>query len=64
MEKSFCIHHQNIQGLLTEIYKALHDNSGNNLEELFVRTETTINLRCKPGLVILSVNFVLKGKKT
>ena len=25
MDKSFCIHHQNIQRLLIEIYKALHD---------------------------------------
>ena len=31
MDKSFCIHHQNIQRLLIEIYKALHDNSSNSL---------------------------------
>ena len=28
MGKSFSIHHQNIQRLLIEIYKALHDISG------------------------------------
>ena len=33
MEKSFCIHHQNIQRLLTEIYKALHDISRNSLKK-------------------------------
>ena len=30
--KSFCFHHQNIQRLLIEIYKALHDTSGNSLK--------------------------------
>ena len=33
MDKFFCIHHQNIQRLLTEIYKALHDISGNSLKK-------------------------------
>ena len=32
MDKSFCIQHQNIQGLLIEIYKALHGTSGNSLK--------------------------------
>ena len=39
--KSFCIHHQKSQRLLIEIYKALHDHSGNSLKELFVRREST-----------------------
>ena len=62
MDKSFCIHQQNIQRLLMEIYKALHDISGNSLKELFVKRESTISLRSKPELVIPSVNSVLKGK--
>ena len=33
MDKPFCIHHQNIQRLLIEIYKALHDISGKSLKE-------------------------------
>ena len=37
MNKSFCIHHQNIQKLLIKIYKVLHDISGSSLKELFVR---------------------------
>ena len=41
MHKSACIHHQNIQRLLVEVYKALHGNSGNTLKELFVRGEST-----------------------
>ena len=62
MDKSFCIHHQNIQRLLIEIYKALHDTSGNSLKEFFVKRESTISLRSKPELVIPSVNSILKGK--
>ena len=61
MDKSFCIHHQNMQRLLAEIYKALHGNSGNSLKEFFVRRESTIILCSKPELVIPSVNSVLKG---
>ena len=64
MDKSFRIHHQNIQRLLTEIYKALHDNSGKSLKELFVKRESTISLQSKPELVIPSVNFFLKGKNS
>ena len=52
MDKSFYIHHQNIQKLLIEIYKALHDISGNGLKELFVKRENAISLRSKPELVI------------
>ena len=64
MYKSFCIHHQNIQRLLTEIYKALHDNSGKSLKELFVKRESTISLQSKPELVIPSMNSILKGKNS
>ena len=64
MDKSFCIHDQNIQRLLTEIYKTLHDNSGNSLKELFVRRQSTINLRSKPELLSPSVNSVLQGKNS
>ena len=52
MDKSFCIHHQNIQRLLNEIYKALHDISGNSLKELFVKREST--LRSKPELPLVN----------
>ena len=64
MNKSFCIHDQNIQRLLIEIYKALHDISGNSLKELFVKRESTISLWSKTELVIPSVNSVLKGKNS
>ena len=64
MSQSFCIHHQNIQRFLTEIYKTFHDISGNNLKKLYVKKESTISLRSKPELVIPSVNSVLKGKNS
>ena len=41
MDKSFYIHLQNIQRLLIEIYKALHDISGNSLKEFFLKREST-----------------------
>ena len=64
MDKFFCIHHQNIHRLLIEIYKAVHDVSGNSLKELFVKRESTISLQSKPQLVKPSVNSVLKGKNS
>ena len=35
-DKSFTIHHQNIQLLAIEIYKAIHNLPGGNLNEFFV----------------------------
>ena len=64
MDKFFCIHHQNIQRLLIEIYKAPHDISGDSLKALLVKTESTIRLRSKSELVIPSVNSILKGKNS
>ena len=64
MAKYFCIHHQNIQRLLVEICKAVHDNPVNSLKELFFRRESTINLRSKPDLVISPVNSGFKGKNS
>ena len=54
MDKSFCIHHQNIQRLLNEIYKALHNIYGNSLKELFVKRESTMSLRSNAEFVIPS----------
>ena len=64
MDKSFCVHHQNIPRLLIEIYKALHDTSGNSLKELFVKRESIISFRSRPKIVISSVNSILKGKNS
>ena len=54
MEKSFCIHQQNIQRLLIEIYRALYDISEDSLKELFIRRERTISLHSKPELIIFT----------
>ena len=64
MNKSFCIYHQNIQRLLNEIYKALHDSSGNSLKELLVKRESNTSFRSKPELVIHAVNSTLKDKNS
>ena len=64
MEKSFCIHHQNIQRLLIEIYKALHDISGKILKQLLVKRESIICFRSKPELVIPSMSSILKRKSS
>ena len=58
MDKSFCIHHQNIQRLLIEIYKALHDISGNSLKELLVKRESNISLRPKPEAILIVKNSI------
>ena len=39
--------------IFIEIYKALNDNTGNSLKELFVRRQSNINLQSKPELQIL-----------
>ena len=64
MGKSFRMHHQKMQRLLIEIYKALHDTSGNSLKELLVKRESTISLRSKPELLIPSVNSIHKSKNS
>ena len=64
MGKSFRMHHQKMQRLLIEIYKALHDTSGNSLKELLVKRESTISLRSKPELLIPFLNSILKGKNS
>ena len=64
MGKSFSLHHQNIQKVSVEIYKGLHDISGNSVKGLFVKRESTISWRSKPELGIPSVNSVLKGKNS
>ena len=64
VDKSFCIHHQNIQRLLIKIYMALHDIYGSSFKELFVKRESTITLRSKPEIVIPLVNSGLKVKNS
>ena len=63
-DKSFTIHHQNIQLLAIEIYKAIHNLPGGNLSEFFVRNNSNYNLCSKSKLLLPNVNSVLKGQNS
>ena len=55
MDKSFIIHHQNIQTLVIDIYKIFHGLSTSNCKELFVfrNNNYTVLLRINAGGVHL-----------
>ena len=63
-DKSFTIHHQNIQLLAIEIYKAIHNLPGGNLSEFFVRNNHNYNLRSESELLLPNVNTVFKGQNS
>ena len=63
-DKSFTIHHQNIQLLAIEIYKAIHNLPGGNLSEFFVRNNNNYNLCSKSKLLLPNANSVLKGQNS
>ena len=49
-DKTFTIHHQNIQSLAIKIYKAVNNLQGGNLSEFF-------NLRSRSELTVPSINI-------
>ena len=57
-DKSFTIHHQNIQLLVIEIYNL----PGGNLSEFFVRNNHNYNLRSESELLLPNFNTVFKGQ--
>ena len=61
-DKSFTIHHQNIQLLAIEIYKAIHNLPGGNLGEFFARSNHNYNLRSESEQLLANVSTVLKDK--
>ena len=63
IDKSFSIHHQNIQTLVIEIYKFLHALSNSNFKDFFVLKNNNYSMRTKYELAVPLVNTVLKGKK-
>ena len=63
-DKSFTIHHQNIQLLSIEIYKAIHNLPGGNLSEFFVRNNHNYNLRSESELLLPNVNTFFKGQNS
>ena len=63
-DKTFTIHHQNIQSLAIEIYKAMNNLPGGDLSEFFVRNNHNYNLRARSELTIPSINTVFKGQNS
>ena len=63
-DKSFTIHHQNIQLLAIEIYKAIHNLPGGNLGEFFVTNNHNYNLRSESELLLPNVSSVSKGQNS
>ena len=61
----FLIHHQNMQTLLIEIYKALHELPGATINELFTQKQTPYSLRKQVEVLIPRINTVLlKGQNS
>ena len=54
-DKSFTIHHQNIQSLAIDIYKAIHSLPGRNLTKFFVRNNHNYNIRSESELLQLKL---------
>ena len=61
---SFCIHHQNIQSLMIEIFKILNGMTSNVCNEIFFSRDHEINLRSHQDLKVPSINSVLQGKNS
>ena len=55
-DKTFTIHHQNIQSLAIEIYKAMNNLPGENLSKIFVRNNHNYNLCSRSELTVPSIN--------
>ena len=55
-DKSVTIHKSNLQFLMTEIFKTLHDANPSFMKEIFVREETRYNLKCVDRLNVPRVN--------
>ena len=54
-DKYFTIHHQNIQLLVIEIYRTIHNLPGGNLSEFFVRNNHN---RCKNRSLLGQESFL------
>ena len=63
-DKSFSIHHQNIQTLAIEIYKIFDGLSTSDYKEIFVFRSNNYNTRSNYDLAIPLVNTVLRGKNS
>ena len=64
-DKTFTIHHQNIQSSAIEMHKAVNNLLGGNLSEFFVRNNHSYNLRSRSELKFqVSILKGLKGQNS
>ena len=55
-DKSVTIHKRNLQFLITEIFKTLHNANPSFMKEIFVREDTRYSLKCVDRLNVSRVN--------
>ena len=60
-DDSVCIHVRNLQFLMTEIFKTIHDENPHFMREVFVREDTRYNLRSEFRLKVPHVNSSTYG---
>ena len=60
-DKSFTIHHYNIQTLCIELYKVYNNLSQTVFSELFTKKENSYNLRSQFDFTVPKVKTVYKG---
>ena len=58
----FTMHHQNIQSLEIEMYKAVNSLPGENLSEFFARNNHNCNFCSRSELTVPSIHNVFKGQ--
>ena len=63
-DKTFTIHHQDIQSLAIEMYKAANNLPGGNLIDFLVRSNLNCNLRSTSELTVPSINTVFKDQSS
>ena len=63
-DKTFTIHHQDIQSLAIEMYKAVNNLPGGNLIDFLVRNNLNCNFRSTSELTVPSINTVFKDQSS
>ena len=63
-DKTFTIHHQNIQLLAIEMYKTVNNLPGGNLSEFFVKNNHNYNLHSRSELTVPGIITVFKGQNS
>ena len=61
-DKTFTIHHQNIQSLAIEMHKTVNNLPGGNLTEFFVRNNHNYNLHVRSELPVPGIILSIKVK--